>query len=487
MELATAVTTDPRAALQFAALLSHLHTDITAKTQKSAAASTVDELQQARSDLSSLLRHQALSRLESDPKLGGAVGTARLALLETDRRLEAHEKKQKELTQQQPEKQEQERERSRQTKASAASSAAGSAHALDSQFPYFEASKRTYVWLEELKLPAMQSHLPHELEAQLHLAVESIRHASLLSGNIFGSAGTDEDEMMGGMAAGVAASSSAGGVGGVGVPLRNVDRLLAGLETLLHGVVKGGAQSFLRVFITLSEAVLEEVQAVTAEEDIKMYAVVVCGMFRALSANMHKQSARIFHALLLGQSSRCVPDLFCASGGTASRVLVLFAALVGQSVETEVTAAGGVKAAEVKVSSPLTAAQGWTWLQRAAVQLHVAVVLRAPEQTQVAAAASVCKQLKLTENSVSEISNLVRTFIRLAGNSLALKYQDKFVELLGAISTTLQLKTAAAVLGGVDAKKLLALVQSGISAKYVAPAYYRSQAPFMLDAAALTR
>ena len=498
LDLAANVTTDAKGLQQHVALLEQLHTSIGTWTKKATSASTVDELLASRHELNTLLHSSLLSRLEADASSVPAVNAARLALVEVTRKVEMHEKhhrdqqaQQQHAQQEQLKGQEQARQASIATAASSGASAAskGGSSLLEAQFPYISAQRKTSSWLEDIKRPAMQSCLPPELEEQLQQAVQSIRHANLVSGDIFGSAGGDEEDGMSGSNEAPNTSVSAT----AGVPLKHVDRLLSGLETLLHAVVKGGAQPFLRVLITLCEAVLEEVQAVTAEEDIKMYAVVVCGMFRALSANMYKQSAHILHALLLDRSCRCVPDLFSVCSGTASRVLILQAALVGQFVETlETGNAAGGKSAEVKVSSPLTAAQGWTWLQRAAVQLQMAVSLRVQLQTTTynkaeSAVAEANKQLKLSDSTVPDMCKLVRMFIRLAGNAIALKYQDKFVELLQAIQKTLQVKSSGNVLAGADVEKLLSLVDSGIRARYVAPAYYRSQAPFMLEAASLTR
>jgi hypothetical protein len=269
-----------------------------------------------------------------------------------------------------------------------------------------------------------------------------------------------------------------------GLPLMRVDALLAQLEALLHAVVKVGSQAFLKVFIVLIEVVLEEVQNVTSEEDVLMYTVIVCGIFRALSANMHKQSATIFHALLLSQSAQCVPNLFVVAPGGSSgstRVCLLYAALVGHAVR-----ASGSSAAEAgqdtteagKVSSPLTAAQGWQWLHRAVSQLHVQIIVHSNASHKPSA-----KELCITETSVSCACNTIRTFLRLAGNALYLRFQTRFMELLQSLKATLKpVATSAA-----EAGKLLSFVDAAISSRSIAPAYYRSQAPFMLDAASLTR
>jgi hypothetical protein len=318
----------------------------------------------------------------------------------------------------------------------------------------------------------MQMQLPEVFEEQLALSQQQLRYAALQSGG--GDAGNaDGDGMMGG-------DGESAGVGkGRSVPLVRVDALLAQLESLLHAVVKGGSQAFLKVFIALIEVVLEEVQGVTAEEDVLMYTVIVCGIFRALSANMHKQSAKIFHALLLSQSAQCVPNLVVAGGGNGStRVCLLFAALVGHAVQASGNGETGQDGIEAgKVSSPLTAAQGWQWLHRAVSQLHVLIGLHSNSSHKISA-----KKLSVTETSVSGACNTIRTFLRLAGSALYLRYQARFMELLQTLRATL--KPVAAV---ADAGKLLTFVEAAVAAMYIAPAYYRSQAPFMLDAASLTR
>ena len=470
-DLSQNVTTDPRQLVQYTASLTHLHSIIVTATHKGRAASTLDSLHACRRELNEHLNSVTLPPIEADPALSGDVVAARLVLADINKQIAAFEKRAHDHQIAQ------EKEKTAAVTANAAiavptvnsittTSQSTTSSCLDAHFPYISANRATLQWLEEIKTPALQSVLPPEYEEELRRAVESLQYDNLLSGKIFGSNNTPtDDSMMGNPDSGDVTGIA--GAGSVGVPLKNVDQLLSLLETLLHSVVKGGAQPFLRVLITLSEAVLAQVQSVSAENDIQMYAVVVCGMFRALSSKMYQQSARIFHALLCAAGGRCVPDLLSGgNGGGSSKVVLLFASLVGQYVETEVTAnrksstsSSAVVQAEVKVTSPLTAAQGWTWLHRAVTQLQVAASLCTQNS---AATTEAKKRLKITDTTVSDICKIVRTFIRLAGSSVALKYQDKFVELLRALQTTLAtyVKSSASKSSGsnVDVQKLVQLV-----------------------------
>jgi uncharacterized coiled-coil protein SlyX len=367
---------------------------------------------------------------------------------------------------------------------STTSSANSALQVLLTQLPYLSSDATSATWLTDIRQNVMTIALPEVLEQALSQAVQHISYDYLRS-NI-GTGG--EDAMMSDTG-----PNTPGGNSASGVTLAKVDAVLAELEGLLHAVVKGGSQAFLRVFLTLSDAVLTEVQDnanVASEQDILLYAVLVCGMFRALSAKMHAQSAKIFQALLLSQSTLCVPNLVCPGAKAGSKVCLLYAALVGHAVElqttTAPTAAGTVNTsteASTKVpASPLTSAQGWEWLQRAATQLHLLISLHKPT-TNNAAAKALVNQLTITEGTVAAACRTIRTFLRLAGHGLFLRYQTQFSTLLTTINKALQ----SVVPTVQDAAKLSTFLEAAVRTKYIVPAYYRGQAPFMLDAASLTR
>jgi hypothetical protein len=367
---------------------------------------------------------------------------------------------------------------------STTSSANSALQVLLTQLPYLSSDATSATWLTDIRQNVMTTALPEVLEQALSQAVQHISYDYLRSNS--GTGG--EDAMMSD-----AGPNTPGGNSASGVTLAKVDAVLAELEGLLHAVVKGGSQAFLRVFLTLSDAVLNEVQDnanVASEQDILLYAVLVCGMFRALSAKMHAQSAKIFHALLLSQSTLCVPNLVCPGAKAGSKVCLLYAALVGHAVElqttTAPTAVGTVNTATeapAKVpASPLTSAQGWEWLQRAATQLHLLISLHKPT-TNNAAAKVLVNQLTITESTIAAACRTIRTFLRLAGHGLYLRYQTQFSTLLTTINKALQ----SVVPTVQDAAKLSAFLEAAVRTKYILPAYYRGQAPFMLDAASLTR
>jgi uncharacterized coiled-coil protein SlyX len=367
---------------------------------------------------------------------------------------------------------------------STTSSANSALQVLLTQLPYLSSDATSATWLTDIRQNVMSTALPEVLEQALAQAVQHISYDYLRSNS--GTGG--EDAMMSD-----AGPNTPGGNVASGVTLAKVDAVLAELEGLLHAVVKGGSQAFLRVFLTLSDAVLTEVQDnanVASEQDILLYAVLVCGMFRALSAKMHAQSAKIFHALLLSQSTLCVPNLVCPGAKAGSKVCLLYAALVGHAVElqttTAPTAVGTVNTAtepSTKVpASPLTSAQGWEWLQRAATQLHLLISLHKPA-TNNAAAKALVNQLTITESTIATACRTIRTFLRLAGHGLYLRYQTQFSTLLTTINKALQSVVPTAQ----DAAKLSTFLEAAVRTKYIVPAYYRGQAPFMLDAASLTR
>jgi len=86
-----------------------------------------------------------------------------------------------------------------------------------------------------------------------------------------------------------------------------------------------------------------------------------------------------------------------------------------------------------------------------------------------------------SDNSVAAAAKLVRTFLRLGGNVLFVRYQGKFAELLGGLRATIGGKELP------DLQNLSKLIDDALDAKLVAPLHYRGQAPFMLEAAALIR
>jgi uncharacterized coiled-coil protein SlyX len=365
---------------------------------------------------------------------------------------------------------------------STTSSANSALQVLLTQLPYLSSDATSATWLTDIRQNVMTTALPEVLEQALAQTVQHISYDYLRSNS--GTGG--EDAMMSD-----AGPNTPGGNSASGVTLAKVDAVLAELESLLHAVVKGGSQAFLRVFLTLSDAVLTEVQDnvnVASEQDILLYAVLVCGMFRALSAKMHAQSAKIFHALLRSQSTLGVPNLVSSGAKTGSKVCLLYAALVGHAVElttTALTTTGTTASTEssTKVpASPLTSAQGWEWLQRAATQLHLLISLHKPT-TNNAAVKALVNQLTVTESTIAAACRTIRTFLRLAGHGLFLRYQTQFSTLLTTLNKALQSVVPAVQ----DAAKLSAFLDAAVRTKYIVPAYYRGQAPFMLDAASLTR
>jgi uncharacterized coiled-coil protein SlyX len=360
---------------------------------------------------------------------------------------------------------------------STTSSANSALQVLLTQLPYLSSDATSATWLTDIRQNVMATALPEVLEQALAQAVQHISYDYLRNNS--GTGG--EDAMMSDTG-----PNTPGGNSASGVTLAKVDAVLAELESLLHAVVKGGSQAFLRVFLTLSDAVLTEVQdnaSVASEQDILLYAVLVCGMFRALSAKMHAQSAKIFHALLLSQSTLCVPNLVSPGAKAGSKVCLLYAALVGHAVELQTTTAPTATEAPAKVpASPLTSAQGWEWLQRAATQLHLLISLHKPA-TNNAAAKALVNQLTITESTIATACRTIRTFLRLAGHGLFLRYQTQFSTLLATINKALQTVVPTVQ----DAAKLSTFLDAAVRTKYILPAYYRGQAPFMLDAASLTR
>ena len=335
--------------------------------------------------------------------------------------------------------------------------------------PYIRTDASSEVWLRDIRQSAMQILLPAELDRLLAAVENNLRYAVLCASTSSSTVGTKDSTK-------------------AGPTLARVDLLLEELEMLLQAVVRGGSQAFLRVLIALNEVVLEEVQGVTSEEDVIMYAVIVCGMFRALSPNMCKQSAKVFIALVQCRSPQCVPNLLCppSSGSNGSRICLLFAALVGHAVQAGATdLVDSDTNIAVSASSPLTAAQGWVWLHRAAQQLHILAALHKgspPTGCTPITVKEATEQLSVSESTLASGCKNVRSFLRLAGSALCVVYQEKFIALLHAV------KAAVTPISTVtDAAKLIVFIEEVISSKQVTPAFYRGQTPFMLVAASLTR
>lgn len=488
----SAVTCSAEPLTQLVHALGALHTELGAAVR--APSATLDDLLAQRDTLALMLQRPLIKQLESSGREAAqTVCAAQDKLNELTQRMAEEQTKAAAQRQEkpplpQPAARTQESIATAKSASVGSSGATGAWQALITHLPYLTTDTSNAAWLQEIRQNVVTLSLPDVLEQALAQAVDHISYAYLRASN--GGAGGEEDMMSENAAAPVDSANA----NASGVSLAQVNSVLAELESLLHAVVKGGSQAFLRVLIALFDAVLREVQdnpEVKSEEDLLLYAVLVCGMFRALSAKMHTQSAKIFHALLLSQSAHAVPNLLVSAGCKVSgaavklgtKVCLLYAALVGHAVSRPPGESSSMQAADPKPpASPLTAAQGWEWLQRAATQLHLLISLHQSKSPSPAQKALV-DQLAISENTIATACRTVRTFLRLAGHGLYLSYQTKFSELLGTIKKTIQ-SVAATV---ADAGNLGAMIDAALGAKYIVPAYYRGQAPFMLDGASLTR
>jgi hypothetical protein len=416
----------------------------------------------------------------------------------------------------------------------AATASAGSqplGPALLGAFPYLAAQQATDAWLESVKASAANASLPPELAEQLRQCKQMLLFASLNGTQ----EGNDDDDDMGMTDAATDQASTAPSAAAVpanSVSMARIDLCLSDLEALLQSAVRAGPQPFLHSFIALSEVLLEEVQQVPAEADIQMYALIVSGLFRALSTKMQAQSARVFEAMMAAASDLCTPCLLRSppggrrTGERATKVAVLCAALVG-SAHSERPPAGVGDAAIASATatgssacSPFPASQGWAWLHRGASQMHLVAALLVQEKFRGAQAATHAQLLSVG-------CRTVRMFLRLSGNTLFLRYQARFAVLLSALKAAVleagvagaaaasssstgagagespaHLPAAVVAVFSADLNKLLALIDSAIGAApgpgpgskaatstggFIAPLYYRGQAPHMVATASLIR
>jgi hypothetical protein len=189
------------------------------------------------------------------------------------------------------------------------------------------------------------------------------------------------------------------------------------------------------------------------------------------------------------------------------RIIVLYAGLISLSTHDNNINndnSSNNSREQFKSVSPLNISDGWIWLYRAIMQLHTLISYAQSNIGKNSNHGSIDKDSQLNnavthiESRIIIVCQILRSFVKIAGNNLLLFYQDKFMDMIKSLQSLL-LTTSTSnngsssnaimrkVISSKDWNDLLLMINIIIDVKFIAPMYYKNQSPCMLDAAALIR
>lgn len=323
-----------------------------------------------------------------------------------------------------------------------------------SHLSYVEEARAGVAWLQKLERSSENLSLPSDVSASVD------RLISLLQ---FGSKGTavvvqEEDGFS--MDGAVSSSSSSGGGGAV----PDVVDILKALSECLPSVIALGSGPYIKVFTSMMQVILSEVQTATSEASILLYAALLTGVFEALPSSMVKESSKIVRTMLVTLSRVCVPDYLPPASSSASvkgcdeksiRVLTLQSALIGRSPY---------------IASPLSAEEGWTWLVRSCKQLSFVLANGC-------SGSSSSGVVKAT--LINDICRCVRVMLKFSGFALFLRFQERLTAFLASLAGAISKCSEE------EAVKLTAFLAKNKMS--IPPLYHDQQTPLALKAQELTR
>mmetsp|Transcript_12082 Transcript_12082/g.18082 ORF Transcript_12082/g.18082 Transcript_12082/m.18082 type:complete len:899 (+) Transcript_12082:1095-3791(+) len=252
-----------------------------------------------------------------------------------------------------------------------------------------------------------------------------------------------------------------------------LDNFISLSESLLQRAAELGPVPFLAAVLPLFNVegdllgLLTLAERSTKESDLLLLAAAASGFTNSGSSSSKQQASLLLRAALDVRSSLNAPDMTHLSmvmekdsrrdvSGQV-RLAALFAAVVARSAST--------------TNGPFSTQEGWTWIVAACSQLYQQL------QRQPKNAGSHSQVVKLAAQSI-------RQFLRLAGHSLLLRYQNQMIALLKELVKVLQ---PAGVQSIEECRLLLAAVEEAIRNGIIAERVHLMQPPHVDEAMRATR
>jgi hypothetical protein len=320
------------------------------------------------------------------------------------------------------------------------------------------------------------------------------------------------------------------------IPLSIIDRIIVSVEKILINSTKENNNnnniSYLKIFISIIDCIIYEIKyKIKLQHEILMYTTIIYNIFLHLfnyNYDLYKQSIKIFKIILTCQSIFLIPnfidfDIMMLTVNNNSldneiRIIVLYAGLISLSTHDNNISnySNNNSREQFKSVSPLNISDGWIWLYRTIMQLHTLISYAQSNISSNSNHGSIDKDSKLNnavthiESRIIIVCQILRSFVKIAGNNLLLFYQDKFIDMIQSLLLTLSTSNNGSsscsssrsssskssissnsimrkVISSKDWNDLLLMINNIIDVKFIAPIYYKNQSPCMLDASALIR
>lgn len=235
-----------------------------------------------------------------------------------------------------------------------------------------------------------------------------------------------------------------------------------------------GSNPFLKIFITIIDTILTQVQVCNQEEIILQYAAFLGSLFSSFSLNTFKQTSKIMTIKLEKMSSSlCLPLFYHIEENSKTqalvseqenRVFMLWAALCGRN-----TVFDGFLA-------PIELGSGWSWLVYAVKQCGFLVSVE-------------CKIVVKEKNKlVRKALRAIRTFLRFVGFTMLNRYQNKFISLLEKLKILITEKSLNLGENAYDAvNKLVLLIEDGLRNRFFPSKFFAGQLPNVFNVMLDTR
>jgi len=409
---------------------------------------------------------------------------------------------------------------------------------LNINFPYLQLNVKYNQWLDNkrklLEDESSSSILSSSLQDELSIILHSLTYQSIIT-MVSASSFTTTTTMKDGYdddnginmnmdshfqlqpSSSTSSSSSS-------IPLSIIDRIIFSVEKILINSTKennNNNTSYLKIFISIIDCIIYEIKyKIKLQHEILMYTIIIYNIFLYLlnyNYDLYKQSIKIFKIILTCQSIFLIPnfinfDIMMLTVNNNSldseiRIIVLYAGLISLSTHDNNINndnSSNNSREQFKSVSPLNISDGWIWLYRAIMQLHTLISYAQSNIGKNSNHGSIDKDSQLNnavthiESRIIIVCQILRSFVKIAGNNLLLFYQDKFMDMIKSLQslllTTLTSNNGSSsnaimrkVISSKDWNDLLLMINNIIDVKFIAPMYYKNQSPCMLDAAALIR
>ena len=408
---------------------------------------------------------------------------------------------------------------------------------LNINFPYLQLNVKYNQWLDNkrklLEDESSSSILSSSLQDELSIVLHSLTYQSIItmvSASSFTTTmkdGYDDDNginmnMDSHFQLQSSFSTSSSSI--VSIPLSIIDRIIFSVEKILINSTKennNNNTSYLKVFISIIDCIIYEIKyKIKLQHEILMYTIIIYNIFLYLlnyNYDLYIQSIKIFKIILTCQSIFLIPnfinfDIMMLTVNNNSldseiRIIVLYAGLISLSTHDNNINndnSSNNSREQFKSVSPLNISDGWIWLYRAIMQLHTLISYAQSNISSNSIHGSIDKDSQLNnavthiESRIIIVCQILRSFVKIAGNNLLLFYQDKFMDMIKSLQSLL-LTTSTSnngsssnaimrkVISSKDWNDLLLMINNIIDVKFIAPMYYKNQSPCMLHAAALIR